>query len=502
MNQNRTALVIGIILIILGTLFLVGQWFDVFQIGDLWPMIIIGVGGAFFLGMFLGGKATGGLAIPGSIITMVGLILLVQEITGWWETWSYAWALIIVAVGIGQVIYSYWSDIPSLRKSGWETAKVGLTLFIIFGAIMEFIFAFTGVANRGSLVFWSALLLVIGLVQLGVRVFRLIFRRNNLGKDDRDLFGPFFLIIIGLTALLYALGWVNSEDLWTLVSLWPLLLVFAGLQLIFGRRFAWMSAVLGVALLAIVVAVLFAGQSMGLKPVSFWNLPVNVSFPGPITETVEGSGQVVQEERQVNGFEKVSLSPMGILEIAQGETESLVIQAEDNLLPYLTSKVTGQTLDLAVQRGVGLEPTQPIRYILTVKDLSEIQIYGAGEVSLPALETNTITLAASGAGSFRIDELTANELQVEISGTGTVTVAGVVERLDINISGAGSFNGSELQANQVEIDISGLGKATVWVVEELDVEISGGGTVSYYGSPTSVTKDTSGFGVIEDIGDK
>jgi hypothetical protein len=42
----------------------------------------------------------------------------------------------------------------------------------------------------------------------------------------------------------------------------------------------------------------------------------------------------------------------------------------------------------------------------------------------------------------------------------------------------------------------------VWVVEELDVEISGGGTVSYYGSPTSVTKDTSGFGVIEDIGDK
>jgi len=86
MNQNRTALVMGIVLIILGVLFLVGQSLDFFQFGDLWPMIIIGIGGAFFLGMILGGKSTGGLAIPGSIISMVGLILLFQEITGWWDT--------------------------------------------------------------------------------------------------------------------------------------------------------------------------------------------------------------------------------------------------------------------------------------------------------------------------------------------------------------------------------------------------------------------------------
>jgi hypothetical protein len=502
MNQNRTALTMGIVLIILGVLFLVGQSLDFFQFGDLWPMIIVGIGGAFFLGMILGGKSTGGLAIPGSIISMVGLILLFQEITGWWETWSYAWALIIVAVGIGQVIYSYWSDIPSLRKSGWETAKVGLILFIIFGAIMEFIFSITGVATRGSLVFWSALLLVIGLVQLGVRVFRLLFRRDNLGKDDRDLFGPFFLIGIGLTALLYSLGWVTSEDLWTLVSLWPLLLVFAGLQLIFGRRFAWMSALLGVALLAVVVTVLFAGQSLGLQPFSFWNLPANISTSWRVTETVDGSGQVTQEERQVSGFDRVSLEPLGILEITQGEEESLVIEAEDNLIPYLTSDVSGSTLNLAVQRGIGLNPTKPIRYILTVKDLSEVQLSGAGEMNLPALETINLTLGASGAGTFKIDELTADELRVEISGTGTVTVGGVVDRLDINISGAGSFNGADLQANQVEVDISGLGKATVWVVDELDVEISGAGSVSYYGSPSSVTKNTSGAGIIEDIGDK
>ena len=72
MNQNRTALVMGIVLIVVGALFLVGQSLDLFQFGDLWPMIIVGVGGAFFLGMILGGKSTGGLAIPGSIITMIG----------------------------------------------------------------------------------------------------------------------------------------------------------------------------------------------------------------------------------------------------------------------------------------------------------------------------------------------------------------------------------------------------------------------------------------------
>ncbi len=73
MNQNRSTIIVGAILILVGLAFLVGQSLDLVQIELVWPMIIIAAGAAFFIGMFLGGKATGALAIPGSIITMVGL---------------------------------------------------------------------------------------------------------------------------------------------------------------------------------------------------------------------------------------------------------------------------------------------------------------------------------------------------------------------------------------------------------------------------------------------
>jgi quinol-cytochrome oxidoreductase complex cytochrome b subunit len=61
---------------------------------------------------------------------------------------SYSWALIVMFVGIGIAIYGHWSDRPDSRKGGWDLARVGLILFIIFGTIFEFIFSFIGVSGR------------------------------------------------------------------------------------------------------------------------------------------------------------------------------------------------------------------------------------------------------------------------------------------------------------------------------------------------------------------
>ena len=51
--------------------------------------------------MFAGGKQAAGFAIPGTIVSGVGLVLLFQNITQHWESMSYFWTLIILFVGIG-----------------------------------------------------------------------------------------------------------------------------------------------------------------------------------------------------------------------------------------------------------------------------------------------------------------------------------------------------------------------------------------------------------------
>jgi hypothetical protein len=130
---------IGAVLVALGVLFLLEQLFD-FQLGQwLWPLVIIIPGLLFFVGMVFGGKSAGPLAIPGSIVTTVGLLLLYQNTFNHFESWAYAWALIPIAVGIGLMINGAWSELPPLVHSGRHLAGIGLVLFLVGFFIFELV---------------------------------------------------------------------------------------------------------------------------------------------------------------------------------------------------------------------------------------------------------------------------------------------------------------------------------------------------------------------------
>lgn len=146
--KNRGSLVGGILLIVFGVLALFGQIFRGFDFwGTFWPFFVIGFGAMFFVGMAAGGKSASGLAIPGSIISVIGLMLFVQNLTGHWESWAYSWAVIVISVGLGILIMGYWSGDEGQRRAGWGVMKIGAILFILFGAFFEMIFNSFGFAR-------------------------------------------------------------------------------------------------------------------------------------------------------------------------------------------------------------------------------------------------------------------------------------------------------------------------------------------------------------------
>src|SRR6185369_619344 len=140
-RSNAGALVGGALLIGFGLLSLVGQIFRGFNWSFLWPFTVIGFGALFFVAMFTGGKSTAGFAIPGSIISGIGIVLLIQSIFNHWESMSYFWTLIIMFVGVGIYIMGWYSDDTNQKHSGLRVMKIGLILFIIFGAFFEMIFS-------------------------------------------------------------------------------------------------------------------------------------------------------------------------------------------------------------------------------------------------------------------------------------------------------------------------------------------------------------------------
>lgn len=134
---NMGTLIVGVALILFGLLALSGQVFRIINWGFLWPFLIIGLGALFFAGMFAGGKGSAALAIPGSIIGGIGLVMLFQNITGRWESMSYFWTLIILFVGVGIYIMGWFGGDEKQKRSGWGVMRLGFILFIFFGAFFE-----------------------------------------------------------------------------------------------------------------------------------------------------------------------------------------------------------------------------------------------------------------------------------------------------------------------------------------------------------------------------
>jgi hypothetical protein len=171
--RNSASLAGGILLIGFGLLALLSQIFDV-DAGQLWPFIIIGFGALFFVGMVAGGKSTAGLAVPGSIISVIGLMLFFQNLTGHWESWAYGWTIILMSVGMGIYIMGWWSGEAGPRASGANLFRLGLILLVIFGAFFEMLFQSFALADY---------IFPVGLILLGLYF---VFRRSGLWshKDE------------------------------------------------------------------------------------------------------------------------------------------------------------------------------------------------------------------------------------------------------------------------------------------------------------------------------
>jgi hypothetical protein len=165
---------------------------------------------------------------------------------------------------------------------------------------------------------------------------------------------------------------------------------------------------------------------------------VTVGQIGEGGEIVRGSGDVTTETREVSGFTGIRLTGGGEIIIEQGDSEGLTIEAEDNLLEYLTSDVSGDTLELSIEEGYTLRPTRSIIYRISVIDLEGIEVEGGATITAENLSLDTLDINITGGGMLDLsgtveDMATRNGDQHRRGGHLTVRA----ETLDVTINGAG-----------------------------------------------------------------
>jgi hypothetical protein len=220
-----------------------------------------------------------------------------------------------------------------------------------------------------------------------------------------------------------------------------------------------------------------------------------VALAGCVDEVigVRGSGNMATESRDVDGFTEIVLEGSGEVDIEMGDTESLTIEAEDNLMSHLTSDVEGGRLVLGTRDAI--VTTRGIVYTITATNLDGITVSGSGDVEVADVTTTEFTTEISGSGTVDVSSLEADRLEVTISGSGDIDVTGAAGELDVDIPGSGRFDGEGFEASVGDVSISGSGAAIVNVAETLDANVSGSGNIEYLGSP-AVSSTVSGSGSI------
>ena len=216
---------------------------------------------------------------------------------------------------------------------------------------------------------------------------------------------------------------------------------------------------------------------------------------------VPGSGNVIEESRQVSGISGVNLATIGDLTIELGDTESFSIRADDNLMEYIDTSVVGGVLRIEATARINLKPTTPIKYSLTVKSLDSIKVSSVGDVNAPALTADHFSVSISSTGDVNIPSLEAGSLVVDISSTGNLDIlGGSVTSQDIKISSTGKYSARELASEDATVRLSSTGSATIWVANSLTAKLSSTGDLNYWGNPT-VDATTSSTGDVNKIGD-
>lgn len=247
-----------------------------------------------------------------------------------------------------------------------------------------------------------------------------------------------------------------------------------------------------------------------------------------------------REVREVENFSKISFGFPGKLYLQQGSPQKVELQGDPDVLEEVETEVEGGRLKIGKEgKWFNWDDNDRITVYITVPNIEAVSVSGSGDViGQSKIRTNDLEVNVSGSGSLSLDVEARGEVDAKVSGSGDMVLKGHFESIDgdvsgsgkvvldamiddeadfgisgsgkieargqaevvkANISGSGKVLAADLKTDRCEVRISGSGDVEIDVVNELDANISGSGSVSYRGSPKKINSHASGSGKVRKI---
>jgi hypothetical protein len=223
-------------------------------------------------------------------------------------------------------------------------------------------------------------------------------------------------------------------------------------------------------------------------------LGISSCVDAQVRKTVRGDGNVVKKERTTVSFNGIRVSTGIDVYLKQGDKESILVEADENLHEYIITEVKGGNLQIYTDANI--REARMKRVYVTINEVTSLKTSSAGDIiGETPLKGTDIELAASSAGNIRL-EVYAKSLNINISSSGDVSLSGEVETLNADLSSAGNLEAYNLKVKEAEVSASSAGDARISVSEKITARASSAGDISYQGDPKYVDAHSSSAGGI------
>lgn len=191
--------------------------------------------------------------------------------------------------------------------------------------------------------------------------------------------------------------------------------------------------------------------------------------------SIQGSGNVKSETRNLANFKEINASNAITLEITAQKDFALTIEADDNLLEHIKTEVSGGTLTISTKDKISSK--NKIKVKVSMPELVDLNLSGASTAEVSGVKTDSLKLNANGASK--------------------INIGGEVKSLDAIASGASGINAENLKTENAKANSSGASSVTVSPTGDLDADASGASTIIYTNEPKNIKQNSSGVSSIK-----
>lgn len=240
---------------------------------------------------------------------------------------------------------------------------------------------------------------------------------------------------------------------------------------------------------------------------------------------VRGDGLIGKDVRQVAALKSLDINNVRSIDmtinVRVGSEPSLVIEADNNLLPMIHTETSGDTLKIWTDGNLR-SSSNGIRVTYTTPRLTQIKAYGSGRVVLgglngdalyitqsgsmrmqlagsvgrldidrngsgtldaSAMSSTTANIASNGSGRVELGPVRGEQFSAVLQGSGSLSASGAVRNLDVRINGSGDASLAALSSEMADLSSNGAGDISVTVTRKLQARANGSGRITVRGNP-------------------